>query len=158
MSKQIFSAGRYVGGVYICYLKFAFLCVSTVTDIIRPALSGFLNSTLKFLDSCYSVMILRFWCYWSRKKSATYLAFFRKNNVFISAMCFLKKYNIKFQSLENSFSCCCLEDLEHLVTQFLVWTYWKFNFLDYESNREVSGSNLLCYQQAMSLQLIPQAK
>ena len=55
--KEDFLLGGYIGSIYICYLKF-FFCVSTVTDIIWPALSDFSNSTVKFLDSLQSIATL----------------------------------------------------------------------------------------------------
>ena len=41
--------------VCVCVCVCVFVCVFTVTDIIRPVLSGFSNSTLKFLDSLQNI-------------------------------------------------------------------------------------------------------
>ena len=82
-------------GVYWERINLSF-CASTVTDIIRPALCEFSNSTLKFLDPC-KVLLLRFWCYRAMKKSATYPVFFPKNNVFISTMRFRRSIISNFK-------------------------------------------------------------
>ena len=98
--------GEYIGSVYICYLKFVFLC-STVTDIIRPALLEFSNSTLKFLDPLQSIPTSLLVLLSDEKKAGPIHSFFPKNKVFISTICFLKKYNVKFRvakSLKNPFS------------------------------------------------------
>ena len=84
-----------LGGVYWERINLSF-CASTVTDIIRPALCEFSNSTLKFLDPC-KVLLLRFWCYRAMKKSATYPLFFPKNNVFISTMRFRRSIISNFK-------------------------------------------------------------
>ena len=57
--KKAFLLQGYVWGVHVCYLKFDFVCVcvSTVTEIIRPALLEYFNSILKFLESSQIIAI-----------------------------------------------------------------------------------------------------
>ena len=103
---QLGEGGRYIGHVCICYLKFVFWCFHSnryyMACLIR--LFKFHFKVFEFLAKYwYSAFCTIEW--W--KKSGTYPIFFPINNVFISTVCFLKKYNIKFRvakSLENPFS------------------------------------------------------
>ena len=82
--KEDFLLEGYIRSVYICYLNFFFF--STVTNIMRPALSEFSNSTLKFLDSLQNIATLLFVLLSDKKKARPIQSFFQRTTS-LSVLC-----------------------------------------------------------------------
>ena len=94
--------------------------------MMRPALSEFSNSTLQFLDSLHSIATPLLVLLGEEKKVRPVQSFFQRTT---SSSVLCASWRSIMSNLEllkfgkSFFFCYCLEDLEHLAKQFLIWTY-----------------------------------